>query len=179
MIYIKPEHSQRLATEFPDLYASKSERKKKDYIQKLNDYFTAEARSQFSQNLRTFARNYKFLKGELTPEDFYEVSQYDEVHQTFVDLDFDIERDGLPSDIQHYSILNQPINTLLGELSGKPDNFFVKGFDEDSQSERLQFLTEVVEQYMYTQVKEKFLRYFAQQGVDMDSEEFMQNLEEV
>lgn len=166
-------------SQFPDLFVNKSKRESKDYIKELNDYFTSEARRQFNENLQTFARNYNFLKGKLTPEDFYEVSQNEEIAGFFTELDYDIERDGLPADVQHYSILNQPINTLIGELSNKPDNFFVKCFDAMSQAEQLQYMTDVVEQFVYNQVRDRWIVKLTQEGADVDEEEFMQNVEQL
>ncbi len=180
MLYIDKESVGKIdISKFPDLFASKSERTSKKYIKGLNDYFTAEARRQFNENVRTFARNYNFLKGKLTPEDFYEASQYEEMNDMFTTLDYDYERDGLPKDVQHYSILNQPINTLLGELSNKPDNAFVKAFDAESQAEQLQYMTDVVEKFMYSQVKNRWILKLTEEGADVNEEEFMQNVEQL
>ena len=180
MLYIEKESVGKIDTStFPDLFVSKSKRKSREYIKTLNDYFTAEARRQFNENVRTFARNYNFLKGKLTPEDFYESSRHEEMNEMFTTLDYDYERDGLPSDVQHYSILNQPINTLVGELSNKPDNTFVKAFDEESQAEQLQYMTDVVEQFMYSQVRDRWIMKLTQEGADINQEEFMQNVEQM
>lgn len=178
MIYIEPGVATEEIREFPDLFVSKSKRESKKYIKSINDFFASEARRQYGLNLKTFVRNYSFMKGKLTPQDFYEAKD-DPMVKGFMDkFDYDLERDGLPEDIVHYSILNQPVNTLLGELSNKPDNKFVKAFDEQSQAEQLEVLTNIVEQLMYSQVRDKWMVYFAEQGLAVDSEEFMQNVEQ-
>lgn len=178
MIYIEPGAQSEEIREFPDLFVSKSKRESKKYIKSINDFFASEARRQYGLNLKTFVRNYSFMKGKLTAEDFYEAAEDPMVKGFMNELNYDLEKDGLPNDIVHYSILNQPINTLLGELSNKPDNKFVKAFDEQSQAEQLEILTGIVEQLMYSQIKDKWTVYFAEQGLALDSEEFMQNVEQ-
>lgn len=178
MMYITPGTLNEEIREFPDLFVSKSKRESKKYIKSLNDFFANEARRQYGINLKTFVRNYSFMKGKLTAEDFYEAMEDPMVNNFMDEMDYDLERDGLPTDVVHYSILNQPINTLLGELSNKPDNKFVKAFDEQSQSEQLETLTKIVENLMYSQVRDKWMVYFVEQGMDMNSDEFMQNVEQ-
>lgn len=178
MIFIEPNSvGHDNLSEFPDLFVDKSERESKTYIKNINDYFTAEARRQYHKNLKIFVKNYAFMKGKLTREDFYDRSK--EEQKFMEDLGYDPDNDGLPEDVVHYSILNQPINTLIGELSSKPDNFFVKAFDEMSQSEQLQYMNSLIEQLLYTKVRDNWIRKFAEQGADINSEEFMQNVQQV
>lgn len=180
MIHIEDGHGYEEVSHFPDLFVSKSKRESPAYIKGIGDYFAGEARRQYAKNMETFVRNYMFMKGSLTKEDFYEDNLDPETQQFIGEtLDFDYERDGLPKDIVHYSIVNQPVNTLLGELQNKPDNFFVRAFDDMSRSEQLEAMTSIVERLMYTQFREKMLIKFAEEGADINSEEFMQQLEQV
>lgn len=175
MRFIKEDSTHKGLTEFPDVFVTSTERDKDRYIKSLMDFMSAEAVRQKSENLKTFVKNYLFVKGVLTPEDFYE-SDYDQVTDFVSDL---TQNETLPEDIVHYSIMNQPINTLMGELQNQPDNFFVKAFDEDSQSEVLQFRTETLMEYGRSKIMQKNAMKMVVAGADIESEEGRAQLQEI
>jgi hypothetical protein len=163
---------------YPDQYVPEKEKYTDKWIKINNDYFANVAYSQYMSNYKEVTKNYRLLKGILTREDFYE----DEQVTSFMDtLAKDME---LPAHVKHYPILNPPINTMVGELSRRPDNPRVKAFDDDSKSEELQNKTDVLQQYILDNVRNKILMKVAQQqGVSpqelMSSEEGQQQLQQM
>ena len=151
---------------FPDQFVSKKTKEKPDYIRKTMDFFANIAIQQYYNHKSTFVKNYDTIKGILRPEDFYQ----DEEVKSFVDnLVKDLD---LPSYVKHYSIMNPPINTLMGEMSKRPDTHKVKAFDDDSRSEELQYKTQIFQQYVIEKVKKTVLTSLAQQGeVEVDPEQ--------
>lgn len=121
----------------PDLFVSWRQRNSKSFIKKTLDYFYNVALNQYKMNSDTFVKNYRLIKGVLTPEDFYEDSSET---KSFVDNVLG----GLPSYIKHYSIMTNIINELVGEMTSRPDEFRVKAFDDNSKSEELEYRTEVM-----------------------------------
>lgn len=157
--------SQAFYTQYPDQFVSLKQRQSDDYIRLTLDYFYSIALQQYNHNVSTFVHNYRLVKGILRKEDFYEHSEV----KSYVD---NVLRDeDLPDDIQHYSIFNPVLNTMVGEMSKRPDNSFIKAFDDDSKAEELQFKTEILNQYIIQKVQEKISIMAAQQGIDMDTEE--------
>lgn len=164
---------QSLLSIFPDQYVSQK-KKEGDSWMKINmDYFYSVAVAQYSRNADTFAHNYAFLKGILRREDFYEKPEV----TSFIDvLSQNVE---LPSYVQHYSILNPPLNTMVGEMSKRPDNSRVKAFDDDSKSEELQFKTDILNEYIMQKVNERIQQRMIQQGYDLNTEEAQQQYQQI
>lgn len=160
---------------FPDQFVSEKTKKKPEYIKKSMDFFGNVALQQYYRHKETFVKNYDLVKGILRAEDFYQ----DEQVKSFVDtLIKDID---LPSYVKHYSIMNPPLNTLIGEMTKRPDNHRVKAFDDNSKSEELQYKTEIFQQYVIEKVRKQILLGLAQKGeVDVDPEEIQElTLEQV
>jgi hypothetical protein len=77
----------------------------------------------------------------------------------------------LPAYVKHYSIMTTPINELVGEISKRPDAFRVKAFDDDSKSEELEFKTQILNDYIINQAKEKIQQNAALKGEELEEEE--------
>lgn len=175
---IKNEYKAELANgTYPDLFASEKEKRKKGYIKATVDYFYGQALRQYFENQKTFSKNYKLLKGMLSREDFYETVEDDKATMDFVQ---DLTKDQpLPSYVRNFSIMNQPINTLRGENSERPDNSVVKAFDNDSKSEELAFRTELLNQYVAQVIQEKILQKAISQGVDLNNPEAQEQIQQL
>jgi hypothetical protein len=155
---------------YPDQYVPEKEKFKDKWIKINNDYFANVAYAQYMSNQKEVVKNYRLLKGILTKEDFYE----DEQVVSFMDT---LSKDmGLPAHVKHYPILNPPINTMVGELSRRPDNHHVKAFDDDSKSEELMNKTDVLQQYILEKVRNRILIKVAQQQ-GISPQELMQSEE--
>ena len=159
---------------FPDQFKTEKEKKDESWIKNTMDYFANKAYAEYVKNRDTFVKNYDLVKGILRMEDFYQEPQV----RSFTDmLTADLQ---LPSYVKHYSIITTPINELVGEITKRPDGYRIKAFDEDSQSEELDFKTEILQNYVITQAKQKIQEKFAMEGQEIDEEQLQQmTLEEV
>lgn len=155
---------------YPDQYVPEKDKYKDKWIKTNNDYFANVAYSQYMANYKEVSKNYRLLKGILTKEDFYENDETVSFMETLS------KNMGLPEHVKHYPILNPPINTMIGELSKRPDNHRVKAYDEDSKSEELQNRTNVLQQYILDKVRNKIMMKLAQQ-TGMSPEEFLSSEE--
>ena len=153
---------------FPDQFKTEKEKEDESWIKNTMDYFANKAYAEYVKNRETFVKNYDLVKGILRMEDFYqepEVKSFTEMLKADLDL---------PAYVKHYSIITTPINNLVGEISKRPDTFRVKAFDDESQSEELEFKTEVLQQFVIQQAKQKIMEKVAMQGGEIDEEQLEQ-----
>ena len=159
---------------FPDQFKTEKEKMDESWIKNSMDYFANKAYAEYVKARDTFVKNYDLVKGILRREDFFvepEVRSFTDV------LTSDLE---LPAYVKHYSIMTTPINELVGEISKRPDAFRVKAFDDDSRSEELEFKTQILNDYILSQAKQKIQETAALNGEELDEEELNQmSLEEV
>ena len=153
---------------FPDQFKTEKEKQDESWIKNTMDYFANKSYAEYIKNRDTFAKNYDLVNGILRMEDFYQEPET----KTFSDiLQADID---LPAYVKHYSIITTPINNLVGEITKRPDTFRVKAFDDDSQSEELMFKTEVLQQFVIQQAKQKIMEKLAMSGQEIDEEQLEQ-----
>ena len=159
---------------FPDQFRTEKQKQDETWIKNTMDYFANKAYAEYTKNRNTFVKNYDLMKGILRREDFYE----EEEVKSFTEmLTEDLE---LPAYVKHYSIVTTPINELVGEMSKRPDTYRVKAFDDDSQSEELQYKTELLQEFVVSQAKRRILEKAAMEGVEIPDEELEQmTMEEV
>jgi hypothetical protein len=159
---------------FPDQFKTEKEKMDESWIKNTMDYFANKAYAEYVKNRDTFVKNYDLVKGILRMEDFYQEPQV----RSFTDmLTADLQ---LPAYVKHYSIITTPINELVGEITKRPDGFRIKAFDEDSQSEELEFKTEILQNYVINQAKRGIQEKFLMEGQEIDEEQLQQmTLEEV
>lgn len=163
--------AQRYGGRFPDLSVSDKEKSNPKYIKSTIDFFLDLALKEYKHNAETFCENYRFLKGDLRPSDFYED---DDVANFYHNLTDDVP---LPKYVQMYSILNMPVNTMWGEYIEKPDNVVVKAFDADSRSDELEYMTNMMVEYGTKLIQSKIYQKASQQGVDLADPEVQAQLE--
>lgn len=159
---------------FPDQFKTDKEKEDESWVKNTMDYFANKAYAEYVKNRDTFVKNYDLVKGILRMEDFYQEPQV----KSFTDmLTADL---GLPAYVKHYSIITTPINELVGEISKRPDAFRIKAFDNDSQSEELEFKTQILQEYVINQAKQKIAEKLAMSGEEIDNEQLDQlTMEEV
>lgn len=146
---------------FPDQFKTDKEKEKPSWIKNTMDYFSNVAYSQYIKNKKGFVKNYDLMNGIIDYADFYQAPEI----KSFVDqLMQDTE---LPQYVKHYPILNPPVNTMVGELSKRPDIHKVRAFDDDSKNEELEAKTEIVQQLILQMAKEQLAGKLAMQGVDV------------
>lgn len=153
---------------FPDQFKTDKEKQDESWVKNTMDYFANKAYAEYVKNRDTFVKNYDLMKGILRMEDFYQEPQV----KSFTEiLESDLE---LPAYVKHYSIITTPINELVGEISKRPDTFRVKAFDDESQSEELQYRTELLQQFVINKVKQKIAEKAAIEGTELSEEEMQQ-----
>ena len=159
---------------FPDQFKTEKEKMDESWIKNTMDYFANKAYAEYVKNRDTFVKNYDLIKGILRMEDFYQEPQV----KSFTEmLTADL---GLPAYVKHYSIITTPVNELVGEISKRPDAFRVKAFDEDSQSEELEYKTQILQEYVMSKAKQKIMEKVEMSGQEIDDEQLQQmTLEEV
>jgi hypothetical protein len=150
---------------FPDQFKTEKEKEGESWIKNTMDYFTSKAYMEYMKNREGFVRNYDLVKGILDPKDFY---QEPEVKSFTEMLTADLK---LASYVQMYSIMTTPINELVGEVTKRPDSYMVKAFDDDSQSEELQFKTDLLQKFVLSNAKEMIIQKAMQEGVEIPNDE--------
>jgi hypothetical protein len=153
---------------FPDQFKTEKEKQDESWIKNTMDYFANKSYAEYVKNRDTFVKNYDLVKGILRMEDFYQEPVVSSFTQT---LEANLN---LPSYVKMYSIITTPLNELVGEISKRPDAFRVKAFDDDSQSEELEFKTGILQEYVINQAKQKILAKADLQGAELEEEELQQ-----
>ena len=150
---------------FPDQFKTEKEKQDESWIKNTMDYFANKAYAEYVKNRDTFVKNYDLVKGILRMEDFYQEPQV----RSFTDvLTADLQ---LPAYVKMYSIITTPLNELVGEISKRPDAFQVKAFDDDSQSEELEFKTGILQEYVINQARQKIQEQAALKGEEISDED--------
>jgi hypothetical protein len=145
----------------PNQFVSEKKKQSKGWVKNVMDYFTNKAYITYRHNRHTFVKNYDLLKGIIDYEHFY---QQNPNERAFAEGIFGEEK--LPEYVKHYPIINPPLNTMIGELTKRPDNQKVKAFDADSQQEELAFKTDIMQQYIIQDAKQRAYQKLAMQGTD-------------
>lgn len=153
---------------FPDQFKTDKEKQDESWVKNTMDYFANKAYAEYIKSRDTFVKNYDLVKGILRMEDFYQEPDV----KSFTDmLTEDVD---LPAYVKHYSIITTPLNELIGEITKRPDTARVKAFDDDSQAEELEYKTEILQQFVIQQAKEKILKKAEMQGAELSEEEVQQ-----
>lgn len=162
---------------FPDQFVSDNKKETNEsWIKDSMDYFANVAYAQFTKSRDTIVPNYDLMKGIITYYDFY---ARDPHIRSFVEvLEADTE---LPSYVKMYSIINPPINTMVGELSKRPDSRRVRALDDDSRNEELESKTDMMQKFIMQEAKKSAFIKLARQGVDIShlTEEEGQQVEQL
>lgn len=153
---------------FPDQFRTEKEKEDPTWIKNTMDYFANVAYAQYRKNRDTFCKNYDLLKGIISWKDFYTRAE-PEVRDFSDQLLNNDEQ--LPEYVKHYPILNPPINTMIGELSKRPDGHRFRAFDDDSRSEELEYKSGIAEQLIAEQAKRIIMTRAAQRGEELSEEE--------
>jgi hypothetical protein len=161
---------------FPDQFVSYKTKQQKKWIKENLDYFTTIAISQYVKNKNTFVHNYNLVKGIIRKEDFYLQDEAGAELKSFSDKLIDDV--GLPPHVQHYPILNPPLNSLIGEQGKRPDEVRVKAFDDDSKNEELSFKTDFLQQQILDNAKQTIMMTAAQQGQQIPDDQVVQMAED-
>jgi hypothetical protein len=162
--------------QLPDPFVSEKKKGKKSYIKNTLDFYSNKAILAYKKNKdprKGFTSNYSLLKGIVDYKDYFDQHPED---KSFADMLIGDET--LPDYVKHYSMLNPPLSTMQGELSKRPDSRRVKAMDGDSQNAELAFRTQLMQQFIIQEAKQRAIQKMVQQGQDPSqlSEEDLQKL---
>jgi len=157
-----------LLNRYPDQFVGEREKQDHDWWKVNMDYFYNLALQQYTHNRYKIVPNYELVKGILRRSDFYNEPLVQSFTETL------LRDESLPSYVKHYSILNSPLNTMVGEMTKRPDNVIVKAFDDDSKSQELEFRTDTLQQLIMTVVKQQLQAKASMQGIEMEDDELNQ-----
>lgn len=149
---------------FPDQFVSEAKKQNPSWVKNTMDYFANAAFAQYRKHRETFSTNYDLLKGIIDYKHFYENERSSEVQSLTDTLMRDTE---LPAYVKHYPIINPPVNTLVGELSKRPDLQKVRAFDDDSKSEELEVKSNILEQAIIQQGTQMLILDLSMKGQDV------------
>jgi len=164
--YVKNEPNIRYAylNIYPDQFKTDKEKEDPSWIKNTMDYFANVAYAQYKKHRQTFVKNYDLLKGIIDYSDFYQTVE-PEVRSFIDSLMKDTE---LPQYVKHYPIINPPLNTMIGELSKRPDIHKVRAFDDDSKNEEFEFKTNLMQQLIIQEGMKMLLNDLASKGEDIE-----------
>lgn len=133
---------------YPAQFITEEERNSKAYIKKATDFFAGRAFQQLVAR-KNIIKNYKLRNGEF---DFNDYSGENTETQLLESVLEEMPQDSYYY-LRHYPIVNSPLNTMLGELIGRPKRERVKATDDISTSEILSFRTNILYQEMVSKVR--------------------------
>jgi hypothetical protein len=106
------------------------------------------------------------VKGKFIFKHYLEQDEYaDMVHQ--LSREFEI-----PNYLRHYDIISQVINTLSGEYQKRPDNFRVKGHDENTTNNYVREKTRLLLEYVTQDIDKEINLRLAEMGYDTNKQDF-------
>lgn len=120
---------------------------------------------QYFTNI-SLIENYEMVKGKFIFRHYLEQDEYaDMVHQ--LSREFEI-----PNYLRHYDIISQVINTLSGEYQKRPDNFRVKGYDENTTNNYVREKTRMLLEYVTQDINNEINLRLAEMGFDPNKQDF-------
>lgn len=132
----------------PDHFLSLKEKETPDWIKSTMDYYSNIAYSQYWTN-QSMKKNYDLINGILVKEDYF-TPDYEHLVE-FLDESTSVE---LPDYIKHYPMMNPPLNTLIGEITKRPDNVRFKAIDEYSYNEYIRAKTELLHEVYVKRIED-------------------------
>lgn len=165
--------------EYPNHFVNEKEKQTDKWIKRTADYYATIAFQQYNENDERYNNNYKFLKGILNKEDFYEEAFKEANTETSSFMDELIRDQDLPQYVKHYPIINPCINALVGELSARSDNVRIKAYDDDSKSEELIEKTEFLQSVITAKINQRIAEDLIQQGFQEGTPEYDERLSQM
>ena len=143
---------------------SKKNGEASDWAKATLDSLSFIGRSQFLQK-RRLKNNYQLAEGLPSDDTIIntETEEYDLLEEVSDDLP-------LPKTVNHYDLISQPINTLVGELIALPDLFLVEGKGERFTSDKLKIKSLLLEKWFRSQVEIQILESLLKEGINPEAE---------
>ena len=155
----------------PDQTVSWNEKSKDTWQHDCMDFFTTMWMAG-NPRRRNKLVNYRLVNGIF---DFNSVK--DSTQPFFTESDDPL--DTYDTNFEHYPICTLPLKSLWGEESDRPFNYIAKAEDSESQSEFFRTKTDLLHQYVMSQVQSKIAASLQQNGIDPQSKEGQQQMQQM
>lgn len=157
----------------PDHFLSQKEKEDPDWIKSTMDYYSNIAYSQYWTN-QSMKKNYDLVNGILVKEDYF-TPDYEHLVE-FLDESTSVE---LPDYIKHYPMMNPPLNTLIGEITKRPDNIKFRAIDEHSHNDYMRAKTEMLQEMYLKKVEDIIMAKATKMGMLDQKTELQHQLEDL
>jgi hypothetical protein len=135
---------------YPDQFTLEKTKEKAWFIKRTMDYFANIAFAQYKQNAK-FRRNYRLVNGEFSFDDYMSEESIQDLLSIIEDTPN--EQPEVPQHLKHYSIINSPVNDMIGGLINRPFKYRVKAVDSHSVDETIDFRTQLIEEYFLAKIE--------------------------
>ena len=124
------------------------------------------------RNARRLMKNYKLAKGIIDKGDYIveEDNEYADLIETLT------KEDASALELKFYPIIPNVINTLVSEFAKRASAVSYRAVDEFSYNELLELKRSQIEDSLMHDAEQKLMARLAQDGVDVESEEYQQAL---
>lgn len=120
---------------------------------------------QYYANM-SLIENYQMVKGKFIFSHYLEQDEY-------ADMVYQLSREfEIPNYLRHYDIISQVINTLSGEYQKRPDNFRVKGYDEQTTNNYIREKTRLLLEYVMQDINNEVNLRLTEMGYDPNKTNF-------
>lgn len=134
---------------FPSQNVSLKEKNSEDWQHACMNAAEFKARQQYLSKLKLYD-NYRIGNNEMIKED-YDAKNTE--NENFDVLNTLVEEMGMPDVVKNYSIIQQPISTLEGEMDNFPDVFNVRGKGDIFESEKYREQTRLLKEWMMSEIQ--------------------------
>lgn len=151
----------------PQQSVSSFEKNKPEWIKACMDYFDYQSATQSREKTR-IKENYDLVNGIHNPKNYQYVTD---------PLSLGDKKDsqyGTTQDVIHYPIMNQPIQTIIGEYINRPLNFFVVNESDHARNEWVRTKTEMLQTYVTNKIQSRIQARLKAEGLDPASEQGQQ-----
>jgi hypothetical protein len=124
------------------------------------------------RNARRLMKNYKLAKGIIDKGDYIieEDNEYADLIETLT------REDSAALELKFYPIIPNVVNTLVAEFAKRNSAVTYRSVDETSYNEMMEMKRSQIEQSLMKDAEEQLMMRLAQDGVDVESEEYQQAL---
>lgn len=137
------------AYKLPDQFVpTKKKMSDKSWIKQAVDHYATMGMLQYTQN-NNLRKNLLLLEGKFDFNDYLGSQDYESMVDALSD------EVSLPSHLKHYSIVNAPINTMVGEISKMRDKYRAFAFDDESKNDKIRTKNDMLERFVYNEFSKK------------------------
>lgn len=148
------------------------EKKDTDWAAWNLDWLEWKGLQHVRRNARRLMKNYKLAKGIIDKGDYIieEDNEYADLIETLT------REDASALELKFYPIIPNVVNTLVAEFAKRSSAITYKSVDETSYNEMMELKRSQIEQSLTKAAEQQLMMKLAEDGVDVNSEEYQQAL---